>query len=270
MIIFCGPCVIESRDSCLWHAEELKSIFENLPFQFVFKSSFDKANRTSLNSFRGPGLEEGLQILAKVKESLSLPVVSDIHEVAQVPAASEVLDVLQIPAFLSRQTDLLVAAAKTARPLLVKKGQFMAPGDMEYVAAKISETNSSSQIFLCERGNSFGYRHLIVDFAGVVELKKLGYPIIFDATHSVQVIGGNKGSSSGRREAVTSLIRAAVAIGVDGLFVEVHKDPKSALSDGANMLSIEELKSVLHDVLAIDGLELLTKEKSSATALRLN
>ena len=270
MIIFCGPCVIESRDSCLWHADELKSIFEEFPFQFVYKSSFDKANRTSLDSFRGPGLNAGLQILEEVKRDLSLPVVSDIHEVAQVASASEVLDVLQIPAFLSRQTDLLVAAAKTSRPLLVKKGQFMAPGDMEYVAGKIVDTNPSSQVLLCERGNSFGYRHLIVDFAGVVELKKLGYPVVFDATHSVQVIGGNKGSSSGRREAVTSLIRAAVAIGIDGLFVEVHKDPKSALSDGANMLSIEELKVVLQDVMAIDGLELLTRDITNQTVLKLD
>ena len=246
--IFSGPCVIESEDSALFHAEKLKKIFESQDLDFVYKSSFDKANRTSLDSYRGPGLDEGLKILEKIKKEFSLQIITDFHLPEQASVVSEVADVIQIPAFLCRQTDMLVAAAKTKKPVLIKKGQFLAPEDMTYVAEKVKNISDSSQIMLAERGSSFGYRNIVVDFVGVSKLQSLGYPVIFDATHSVQVIGGQGGKSGGNREAVSSLVRAAVAFGVDGLFLETHENPEKALSDGPNMVFLDKLSSLLEDV----------------------
>jgi len=259
LVLFSGPCAIESEESSLRHAEAISELVKPYDFQFVFKSSFDKANRTSLSSYRGPGLEKGLRILERVKNEFNLPIVTDLHGVEQVAAVAEVVDVLQVPAFLCRQTDLLTACAESGKPVMIKKGQFMAPEDMKFVAEKVVSTNSSSTVMLCERGTSFGYRNLVVDFAGFDSMKKLGYPVVFDATHSLQVIGGLGGSSGGRREAASSLLRAAMAVGVNGLFMEVHEKPEVALSDGANMLSLTEMEKILPDVQKLHDLELSSR-----------
>ncbi len=241
LFIIAGPCVIESRASTLRHALKLKSLSEAMGLPLIFKSSYDKANRTSLRSFRGPGIEEGLDILRAVKEELGLPVLSDVHAVTEVEKAARVLDVLQIPAFLSRQTDLLLAAAETQKPVNVKKGQFMSPHEMSHVVEKIRSTGNEN-ILLTERGFSFGYNALVSDFRSIVIMREWGYPVVFDATHSVQSPGGMGYASGGDRRYVPALAQAAVAAGADGLFMEVHENPAQAMSDGLTMVPLDELE----------------------------
>lgn len=250
MILIAGPCVIESEKMVMELAEDLKRITEELPVDFYFKASFDKANRTSIDSYRGPGLEEGLRILERVKAEYGHKIITDIHEPYQADVVKDVCDIIQIPAFLCRQTDLLVAAAKTGKIINVKKGQFLAPWDMKNVIGKI-EQSGNNNIMLCERGTSFGYNTLLVDMTSIVEMKKFGYPVIFDGTHSVQKPGGNGTSTSGNREYVPYLCRAAVAAGADGLFLETHMNPDEALSDGANMIQIDNIKALVNDCLKI-------------------
>jgi len=252
--LIAGPCVIESRDLVMEIAERVKEISQRLGITYVFKASFDKANRSSGGSFRGPGVAEGLQVLGEVKERLGLPVLTDIHESIQAAPVAEVVDVLQIPAFLCRQTDLLLAAADavkgTDKTINVKKGQFLAPWDMAQVVAKLRQAGAE-RIWLTERGNSFGYNTLVVDYRGLPQLREMGCPVIFDATHAVQQPGGQGTSSGGQREFVAPLARAAVAVGVDGLFMEVHPDPDQALSDGPNMVPLHRLEPLLEQLMAI-------------------
>jgi 2-dehydro-3-deoxyphosphooctonate aldolase (KDO 8-P synthase) len=250
LLIIAGPCQLESVEHSLMIAEELISLTDKYSFKLVFKSSFDKANRTSASSKRGPGLQQGLEILAEVKNRLGIPVLTDVHLPEQCQPAAEVVDVLQIPAFLCRQTDLLVAAAETGRTINIKKGQFLHPADMEHAAAKIASAGNQ-QILLCERGASFGYRDLCVDMRSLVIMRDLGYPVVFDATHSVQQIGGASGSSGGNREFIAPLARAATACGIDGLFVECHQDPDNAPSDAASMLPLSKLSELLAQVAKI-------------------
>jgi len=252
LVLIAGPCVIESEEAVLRHAERLLTICNGLSMPLIFKASYDKANRTSIGAFRGPGMKEGLRILAKVKESLGLPVLSDIHSIEQVEPAAEVLDVLQIPAFLCRQTDLLVAAAKSGRVINVKKGQFLAPWDMKNVAGKLAASGNEN-IILTERGVSFGYNNLVVDMRSFPVMRSSGYPVVFDATHSVQLPGGQGESSGGQREFVEYLSRAAVATGIDGIFMEVHEDPDKALCDGPNSIPLSELTALLKKLRAIDA-----------------
>jgi 2-dehydro-3-deoxyphosphooctonate aldolase (KDO 8-P synthase) len=256
--LIAGPCVIENRDLVLRIAEEVSSLCSRLGIEYVFKASFDKANRSSSKSFRGPGPDEGLAILAEVRDLFGVPVLTDIHESHQAVPAAQAVDVLQIPAFLCRQTDLLEAAARavagTAKVVNVKKGQFLAPCDMAQVGAKLAECSleaSSGRLWLTERGTSFGYNTLVVDYRSLPQLQALGCPVIFDATHAVQQPGGRGSSSGGQREFVAPLARAAVAVGVDGLFLEVHPDPTVALSDGPNMVPLHRLKSLLVQLLVI-------------------
>lgn len=249
-IVIAGPCVIESEEITLKIAKKLKEITETLNIDFYFKASFDKANRTSIESFRGPGLEEGLRILKRVKDNYGLKVVTDIHEPYQAERAAQVCDILQIPAFLCRQTDLLVAAARTGRRINIKKAQFLAPWDMRNVVHKLEEAGNKD-IMLCERGTSFGYNTLVVDMTSIVEMKKNGYPVIFDGTHSVQKPGGNGTATGGNREYVPYLAKAAVAAGADGLFLETHFAPDEALSDGPNMIRLADVKSLLESCLKI-------------------
>lgn len=253
LVLIAGPCVIEDESMTLRIAESLKKVTQDLGIGLIFKASYDKANRTSVKSFRGPGMDEGLKILARVKFELDLPVLSDIHEIAQVDQAAEVLDVLQIPAFLSRQTDLLVAAAKTGKVVNVKKGQFLAPWDMKNAVDKI-ESCGNARIALTERGASFGYNNLVVDMRSLVVMREMGCPVIFDATHSVQLPGGSGTSSGGQRQYVQALSRAAVATGVDGLFWETHENPDKALCDGPNSLFLKDLKPMLEEVMALDAI----------------
>jgi 2-dehydro-3-deoxyphosphooctonate aldolase (KDO 8-P synthase) len=243
--LIAGPCVIEDRDHCLRHAERLRDICAAAEVPLVFKSSYDKANRTSIDAFRGPGLERGLEILAEVRRDLDLPTLTDVHTEAQAIAAGEVVDILQIPAFLCRQTDLLLAAARTGRAVNVKKGQFLAPEDMANVVIKLREGGGNDQILLTDRGTTFGYRTLIVDFAGFPTMRATGQPLVFDATHAVQRPGGRGTATGGDRTRVPYLARAAVACGIDGLFMEVHEDPDHAPSDGPNMLQIDTLPTLL-------------------------
>lgn len=249
-IVIAGPCVIESEKIAVDIACRLKEMFADLPIDFYFKASFDKANRTSIDSFRGPGMEQGLKILQKVKDRFQLKIVTDIHEPYQALPVAEVADIIQIPAFLCRQTDLLVAAARTGKCVNVKKAQFLAPWDMKNVVHKIEESGNHN-IMLCERGTSFGYNTLVVDMTSIVEMKKTGYPVIFDGTHSVQKPGGKGTSTSGNREYVPYLSRAAVAAGADGLFLETHMNPKEALSDGPNMIPLDEVKKLIKECLRI-------------------
>jgi 2-dehydro-3-deoxyphosphooctonate aldolase (KDO 8-P synthase) len=253
LVLIAGPCVIESEEATLRHAERLLTICNGLSMPLIFKASYDKANRTSIGAFRGPGLKEGLRILAKVKESLGLPVLSDIHSIEQIAPAAEVLDVLQIPAFLCRQTDLLIAAARCGRVINVKKGQFLAPWDMKNVAGKLAASGNEN-IILTERGVSFGYNNLVVDMRSFPIMRASGYPVVFDATHSVQLPGGQGESSGGQREFVEYLSRAAVAAGIDGIFMEVHEDPDKALCDGPNSIPLSELAFLLKKLRAIDAL----------------
>jgi 2-dehydro-3-deoxyphosphooctonate aldolase (KDO 8-P synthase) len=250
LLLIAGPCVIESQSLTLTIAHRLKQIVANLPVNLVFKASFDKANRTSGAAFRGAGMEGGLKILARVKDETGLPVTTDIHESQQAQPAAEVCDLLQIPAFLARQTDLLVAAAQTGRGVNVKKGQFMAPWDMRNVLEKLNSAGCPN-VLLCERGTFFGYGRLVNDMRALPQMQSLGAPVIFDATHSVQEPGGLGSATGGNRAMVEPLARAATAIGVDGLFFEVHPDPDSAPSDGPNMLRLDDFPAVLRRVLAI-------------------
>lgn len=252
LVLIAGPCVIENEAATLRHAEKLLTICNGVNIPLIFKASYDKANRTSINAFRGPGMKEGLAILRTVKESLGLPVLSDIHSIEQIAPAAEVLDVLQIPAFLCRQTDLLVAAAKSGRIINVKKGQFLAPWDMKNVAGKIAASGNEN-ILLTERGASFGYNNLVVDMRSFPVMRATGYPVVFDATHSVQLPGGQGDSSGGQREFVEYLSRAAVATGIDGIFMEVHEDPDKALCDGPNSIPLSELATLLKTLKAIDA-----------------
>ncbi len=251
LALLAGPCVIENQELTLRIADNLAKLSERLGVGLIFKASFDKANRSSSHSFRGPGLDEGLKILQRVKDEFGLPVVSDIHDVSQVEAAAEVLDLLQIPAFLCRQTDLLQAAARTGKPVNVKKGQFMAPWDMRNVLTKIGEADGNAVLFT-ERGTTFGYNNLVVDMRSLALMRELDVPVIFDATHAVQLPGGAGDASAGQREFVAGLSRAAVAMGIDALFWEVHEDPEKALCDGPNSLPLHSLEALLRQVQAID------------------
>ena len=245
-----GPCVLENESATMVIAEELQRIAERHSIQLVFKASFDKANRTSSGAYRGPGLVEGLQILSAVKDATGLPVTTDIHESHQASAAGEVCDLLQIPAFLARQTDLLVAAAKTRKAVNVKKAQFMSPSDMQYVVTKLTDAGAEN-ILLCERGTFFGYGRLVNDMRAIPQMQALGVPVVFDATHSVQEPGGLGGATGGNRAMVEPLARAAMALGAEGLFTETHPDPDQSPSDGANMIPLGEIEDVLRRLLAI-------------------
>jgi len=243
-VLIAGPCVIEGEASALRHAEKISKIARDLKIPYVFKASYDKANRSSADSFRGPGLREGLRILRKVKEEVGVPVLSDVHEVEQVDEAAEVLDIIQIPAFLCRQTDLIVAAAKTGKVVNVKKGQFLAPWDMKNVVKKLKAAGNE-KIILTERGISFGYNNLVSDFRSIPVMREFGYPVVFDVTHSVQLPGGLGHASGGQREFIPTLAKCAVVSGADGLFFEVHENPDKALSDGPNAVPLKNLKELL-------------------------
>jgi 2-dehydro-3-deoxyphosphooctonate aldolase (KDO 8-P synthase) len=249
--LIAGPCVIESRQSALAIAAAIKKITAKVGVPFIFKASYDKANRTSIRSFRGPGLAQGLEILAEVKKRVRVPVLSDVHSVSEVERAAEVLDVLQIPAFLCRQTDLLVAAGRTKRVINIKKGQFLAPDDMQHAVKKV-ESAGNKRILLTERGTSFGYNNLVTDFRSLAIMRRMGYPVVFDATHSVQQPGGLGSASGGNSEFIPLLSRCGVAAGCDAVFMEVHPAPHKALSDGPNMLSLYKLEKLLVDLKAID------------------
>lgn len=251
MLLMAGPCVLEGYERSLMIGQSAKAIADKLSMPYVFKASFDKANRSSYNSFRGPGLKEGLAILAQIKKDLGVPIVTDIHEPAQAEPVAEVADILQIPAFLCRQTDLVYQAAKTGRTVNVKKGQFLAPWDMKNVIKKIEEAGNHN-IMLTERGASFGYNTLVTDMRGLAIMRELGYPVVMDATHSVQIPGGQGTSSGGQSQYVPHMARAAAAVGIDALFLEVHDNPAEALSDGPNMVKLDNLEALLKDVLAID------------------
>jgi 2-dehydro-3-deoxyphosphooctonate aldolase (KDO 8-P synthase) len=253
LVLIAGPCVIENLEHTLRTAEVLKGIATRLGIGLVFKASYDKANRTSVTSFRGPGIDAGLKILARVKSEFGLPVLSDVHDLAQIAPAAEVLDVLQIPAFLSRQTDLLAAAGATGRVVNVKKGQFLAPWDMKNAVGKL-ESVGNRDILLTERGASFGYNNLVVDMRSLPIMRETGCPVIFDATHAVQLPGGAGTASSGQRQFVGALSRAAVGAGIDGLFWEVHEDPDRALCDGPNSLPLDQVEGQLRQILAIDAI----------------
>ena len=254
LFLIAGPCVIESEEHAMRMAEIVKGVARSLNFPLIFKASYDKANRTSIRSFRGPGIKDGLRILKKIKDQLGLPVLTDVHDVTDVPKVAEVVDVLQIPAFLCRQTDLVVAAALSGRPVNIKKGQFVSPWDMRHAVEKCREAGNS-EIFLTERGSSFGYNNLVVDMRSLAIMRKFA-PVVFDATHSVQLPSaqsndGEPAISGGQPEFIPVLARAAVAAGVDGIFLEVHDNPKIAKSDGANVLESTKLRELLKELLAI-------------------
>jgi len=253
LTLIAGPCVIESYDLCYEVANQASKICSQLGIQYIFKSSFDKANRTSSSSFRGFGLDQGLSVLEKIKHQLNIPVTTDIHESWQPQEISSVVDLMQIPAFLCRQTDLLQAAAESGKPVNVKKGQFLAPWDMENVVKKLTSFGCE-EILLTERGASFGYNALVVDFRSLPIMKKMGYPVVFDATHSVQIPGGLGNKSSGQREFVLPLAKAAVAVGIDALFMEVHPNPDEALSDGPNMIKLDDMEAYLKILVSIHNL----------------
>ena len=249
-LVIAGPCVIEDAGLVMETAKELKRITGELKLSFIFKSSYDKANRSSGQSFRGPGIKDGLQILSRVRDQVGVPILSDVHSVEEAMEAGKVLDVLQIPAFLCRQTDLLIAAARTGKVVNVKKGQFLAPWDMANVVQKIEEAGNR-RILLTERGASFGYNNLVTDFRALPIMRRLGYPVIFDATHSVQLPGGAGTRSSGQREFIAPLARGAVAVGCEGLFMEVHPNPDKALSDGPNMVPLAEVRGLLEQIVRV-------------------
>ncbi len=248
-----GPCVIESEQHALFIAGRLRDLSRELELPVIFKASYDKANRSSLGSYRGPGLREGLRILAEVKRETDLPVLTDVHEVAQVEAAAEVCDVLQVPAFLCRQTDLLLTVGRSGRAVNVKKGQFVSPWEMANVVEKVSSTGND-RILITERGTMFGYQNLVVDMRSLAVLAGFGYPVIFDATHSVQLPGGEKHRSGGQPEFIEPLARAAAAVGVDGVFVEVHENPAAALSDGTNALPLESFAPLARKLVQLAAL----------------
>lgn len=251
LMLMAGPCVLEGYERSLMIGSRVKEICGELGIPYVFKASFDKANRSSYSSFRGPGIDEGLAILAQIKKDLGVPVVTDIHEPWQADKVAEVADILQIPAFLCRQTDLVYTAAKTGKTINVKKGQFLAPWDMKNVIKKVEEAGNRN-IMLTERGASFGYNTLVTDMRGLAIMRELGYPVVMDATHSVQIPGGQGTSSGGQSQYVPHMARAAAAVGIDALFLEVHDNPAEALSDGPNMVKLDDLKKLLQDVIAID------------------
>jgi len=253
--LIAGPCVIESEALAFGVARELKTITADLGLDFIFKASYDKANRTSVNAHRGPGLTAGLQVLSAIRKQLSVPVLTDVHSVAEVEQVAEHVDVLQIPAFLCRQTDLLQAAAATGKPVNIKKGQFLAPADMLYVVEK-ARSAGAGQLMVCERGSCFGYNNLVVDMRSLAILRQNTCAIVFDATHSVQLPGGKGGASDGQREFVPVLARAAVAAGINGLFMETHPEPEQALSDGPNAWPLSEMRALLEDLIKIDLLHL--------------
>ena len=253
LAVIAGPCVIESKESALRHAAALKEKADRVGVAYIFKSSYDKANRSSLGSFRGPGLGKGLEILAAVKDKIGVPILTDVHEIDQVGAVKEVADVLQIPAFLCRQTDFVLAVAKSGRVVNIKKGQFLAPWDMRNIVEKISSTGND-KILLTERGASFGYNNLVSDMRSLVVLHELGYPVVFDATHSLQLPGGLGHASGGERKYIPALARAGVAAGVDALFMEVHEDPDHAKSDGPNSLDLKDFEGLLRVVKEIGAL----------------
>ena len=253
LFLIAGPCVIESEAHALKIAEQVAEVARDVAMPFIFKASYDKANRSSVKSFRGPGLKEGLRILARIKGALKVPILTDIHEVSHAAPAAEICDVLQIPAFLSRQTDLLLAAAETGRVINVKKAQFLSPWDMSNVVEKIASTGNT-KIFLTERGASFGYQNLVVDMRSFSVLQQLGYPIVFDVTHSVQLPGSQGLASGGQPEFIEPLARAGVATGIDGVFLETHDHPEAALSDGANALPLSQLRELLTRLKALSGL----------------
>ncbi|GBC62630.1 3-deoxy-8-phosphooctulonate synthase [Desulfonema ishimotonii] len=250
LALIAGPCVIEEYDIAFEIAASLKSVTDALEIPFIFKASYDKANRTSVTSFRGPGLREGLKILGRIKSELGVKVLSDVHQISEVGPAAEVLDMLQIPAFLCRQTDLILAVARTGKAVNIKKGQFLAPWDMKNVLEKAASAGNSD-LCITERGAMFGYNNLVVDFRGIRIMQDAGWPVIFDATHSVQLPGGAGTSSSGQREFAPVLARAAVAAGADGVFIEVHKDPDRALCDGPNSLKLEDMPEMIRQLKAI-------------------
>jgi len=251
LVLIAGPCVLENCDHALATAETLQAIAGRVGIGLIFKASYDKANRTSVASYRGPGLDKGLKILQTVKERTGLPVLSDVHDVSQVKPAAEVLDILQIPAFLSRQTDLLVAAGETGRVVNIKKGQFQAPWDIDNAIGKVLSTGND-RVLLTERGASFGYNNLVTDMRSLVIMRQTGYPVVFDATHSVQLPGGAGTASSGQRQFVAPLSRAAVATGVDALFWEVHENPAKALCDGPNSLPLDSVEELLRQMMSLD------------------
>ena len=253
LALIAGPCVIESERQAMETAEKLKRVTGDSGVPFIFKASYDKANRSSIDSFRGPGLHDGLKILKKIRDELNLPVLSDIHKEEEIGPASEVLDVLQIPAFLCRQTDLLAVAAQSGKPVNIKKGQFMAPWDMKNVVHKV-EQSGSQKILLTERGFTFGYNNLVADMRSLALLREYGYPVVFDVTHSLQLPGGQGTKSGGQRELIPYLTRGAVAVGCDALFMEIHPDPDNALSDGPNMLKLDTLPELLQQIIPIDRL----------------
>ncbi|HEY2919147.1 MAG TPA: 3-deoxy-8-phosphooctulonate synthase [Candidatus Binatia bacterium] len=251
--VIAGPCVIESKESALRHATALKEKADRVGVPYIFKSSYDKANRSSVLSFRGPGLEKGLEILAEVKKQVGVPILTDVHEIDQVGPVKEVADILQIPAFLCRQTDFVIAVGNSEKIVNVKKGQFLAPWDMRNVVEKIRSTGNE-QILLTERGVSFGYNNLVSDMRSLVIMRELGYPVVFDATHSLQLPGGLGNASGGERKYIPALARAGVAAGIDALFMEVHQDPDHALSDGPNSLDLKDFEKLLQTVKIIDSL----------------
>ncbi len=248
--LIAGPCVIEGQNHAFMMAKELKKTCEDFPMSFIFKASYDKANRSSLHSFRGPGLEKGLDILRQIKEELDIPVISDVHETGQIEKAAQVLDMIQIPAFLSRQTDLIVEAAKTRKPMNIKKGQFLSPYDMKNVIDK-ALNQGNEKIILTERGTSFGYNNLVFDVRSIPIMKKWGFPVVIDASHSVQKPGGEGHFSGGEAEFIPLIAQAGICVGADGLFLEVHDNPPEALSDKLNSLSLDKLKPLLGSVLSL-------------------
>jgi len=252
LAVIAGPCVIESKDSALRHGSALKAAADRVGVPYIFKSSYDKANRSSLQSFRGPGLENGLEILAAVKEKVGVPVLTDVHEIDQVERVNTVADILQIPAFLCRQTDFVLAVARSGKVVNVKKGQFLAPWDMRNIVDKIRSAGNE-QILLTERGASFGYNNLVSDMRSLVVMRELGYPVVLDATHSLQLPGGLGGASGGERQYIPTLARAGAAAGVDALFMEVHEDPEHALSDGPNSLMLKDFEGLLRIIKRIDA-----------------
>lgn len=260
LVLIAGPCVIENEEGTLWLAQELKAITEKLSIPLIFKASYDKANRTSINSFRGPGLKKGLCILAKIKQKLGLPILSDVHQTSEVERAANVLDVLQIPAFLCRQTDLLMATAHTGKPVNIKKGQFLSPYEIGPLTQKIISCDNQN-ILLTERGTTFGYNNLVVDMRSLVILRKFGFPVIFDATHSVQLPGAKSNASGGDREFIPPLAMAASAVGIDGIYLEVHENPDEALCDGPNSLRISDLSSLLKKIKKISAISRKEDEK---------
>ena len=264
LFLIAGPCAVESRELALDTAGELKEICRNLEIPFVYKSSYDKANRSSIKSFRGLGMERGLEILGEVRKTIGVPVLTDVHETEDITAVAAVVDVLQTPAFLCRQTDFICAVARAGKPVNIKKGQFLAPGDMKNVAEKARAASGENNVMVCERGASFGYHNLVSDMRALAIMRETGCPVVFDATHSVQLPGGRGDASGGQREFVPVLARAATACGIAGLFMETHPDPDKALSDGPNAWPLKHMKALLETVKALDE---LTKRKGFAENL---